>query len=89
MVTDGHSQVWSFSPPEEILYERPSAVARGSLEAPDRPLSAISLDYRTAPNSMAPSMRHAESSNKDVEMSDAGPSTAPLQQARETFFSDD
>ncbi|KAH8894972.1 hypothetical protein GQ53DRAFT_779789 [Thozetella sp. PMI_491] len=47
-------EVWSFAPPEEMLQERPS-LRPASLQptghistTPDRPLSAISLDYRSA-----------------------------------------
>lgn len=39
-------------------------------------MSAISLDYGAAANSM----------REDVEMADAGPSTAPLQRANTSFF---
>lgn len=42
---------------------------------PDRPLSAFSLDYQ-GPDSRI----------QDVDMTDAGPSTAPLQQSGPTFF---
>jgi F-box and WD-40 domain protein CDC4 len=47
---------------------------------PDRPLSAFSLDYR-GPGS--------GSEEQDVDMMDAGPSTAPLQQTGLTFFADE
>ena len=39
-------------------------------------MSAISLDYGAAASSM----------REDVEMADAGPSTAPLQRANTSFF---
>jgi F-box and WD-40 domain protein CDC4 len=47
---------------------------------PDRPLSAFSLDYRGPGSS---------SGIQDVDMADAGPSTAPLQQSGPTFFHDE
>lgn len=59
------------------------------MEASDRPLSAITLDYRTPPN-RAPALRRSASGGGDVEMSDVGPSTAPQQQpGRGTCFHDD
>lgn len=42
---------------------------------PDRPLSAFSLDYRGP-----------DSGIQDVDMTDAGPSTAPLQHSGPAFF---
>ncbi|KAM7205082.1 dehydrogenase E1 component domain containing protein [Rhypophila sp. PSN 637] len=71
-------EVWSFAPPEEVLYERPASFPQRQLDAPvpERPMSAISLDYGSAVNSM----------RDDVDMPDAGPSTAPLQRANTSFF---
>ncbi|KAK0709096.1 WD40-repeat-containing domain protein [Lasiosphaeria miniovina] len=73
-------EVWSFSPPDEVLYERPFSLPQRVLDAPvpERPLSAFSLDYDKSGSVM-----------QDVEMLDAGPSTAPLQQSRTNFFNDD
>ncbi|GAB1320679.1 hypothetical protein MFIFM68171_10889 [Madurella fahalii] len=72
-------EVWSFSPPEEMLNERTALAPKRRLDAaaPDRPLSAFSLDYRGSTST---------SGMLDVEMPDAGPSTAPLQQSSSTFF---
>lgn len=75
-------EVWNFSPPEDVLFERPLSLPQqsGSLDVPvpARPLSAISLDFgRTA------------SVMQDVEMSDAGPSTAPIQRGNRSFFHND
>jgi F-box and WD-40 domain protein CDC4 len=39
-------QVWTFSPPEEALYDRPPSLQQRVIEDnPDRPLSAMALDY--------------------------------------------
>ncbi|KAL2264103.1 hypothetical protein VTK26DRAFT_2305 [Humicola hyalothermophila] len=75
-------EVWSFSPPEEMLRDTTPLPPTRMLDAPvqDRPLSAFSLDYRG--NASA-------SRAQDVEMSDAGPSTAPLQPSNPTFFHDE
>ncbi|KAK0622976.1 WD40-repeat-containing domain protein [Immersiella caudata] len=69
-------EVWNFSPPEDAL-ERPSSLPQRELDAPvpARPLSAISLDFQRS------------GTMQDVEMTDAGPSTAPLQ--RRSFFHSD
>ncbi|KAK4141653.1 quinon protein alcohol dehydrogenase-like superfamily [Dichotomopilus funicola] len=76
-------EVWSFSPPEEMLNdERSMLPGKRRVDGPtsDRPLSAFSLDYRGSGSS---------SGIQDVEMTDIGPSTAPLQQSGPTFFDDD
>ncbi|KAL5613587.1 hypothetical protein FOVSG1_002650 [Fusarium oxysporum f. sp. vasinfectum] len=71
-------EVWSFSPPEDMLYDRPLSLQQRVLEDdPNRPLSAMAIDYRTSQQTLASSSRDA--STQDVEMNDAGPSTAPLQ----------
>jgi len=72
-------EVWDFSPPEEMLQER-SFLSPKKLDAPvpDRPLSAtFSSQHRGG----APGI-----GIQDVEMPDAGPSTAPLQPSNPTFF---
>ncbi|KAL1846307.1 hypothetical protein VTK73DRAFT_315 [Phialemonium thermophilum] len=81
-------EVWSFSPPEEILNERPASLPRAMRDAPARPLSALSLSYLRPTQSFLASIPHRDDANKDVDMIDAGPSTAPLQQRRTTFFHD-
>ncbi|KAK7414398.1 hypothetical protein QQX98_006763 [Neonectria punicea] len=79
-------EVWSFSPPEEMLYDRPLSLQQRVLEDdPTRPLSAMAIDYRSSQPTIASSSR--DQSNQDVDMQDAGPSTAPLQGG--TFFHDD
>ncbi|KAL2680814.1 hypothetical protein Neosp_008417 [[Neocosmospora] mangrovei] len=79
-------EVWSFSPPEEMLYDRPLSLQQRVLEDdPNRPLSAMAIDYRTSQPTMASSSRDPQA--QDVDMQDAGPSTAPLQGG--TFFHDD
>ncbi|KAF4442796.1 F-box and WD-40 domain-containing CDC4 [Fusarium acutatum] len=79
-------EVWSFSPPEDMLCDRPLSLQQRVLEDdPNRPLSAMAIDYRTSQQTLASPSRDA--STQDVEMNDAGPSTAPLQGG--TFFHDD
>lgn len=56
-------------------------------ETPNRPLSAMALDYRAGDAAIAGSSRDA--STQDVDMQDAGPSTAPLPGGNKTFFHDD
>lgn len=73
-------EVWSFSPPEEILYERPLSLQQRMLETPDRPTSAT--EFRRSSQGISLSERERSPSG-DVHMSDAGPSTAPLHR---TFF---
>lgn len=75
--------MWSFSPPEEEpLYGRSVLPSKRRLDAlvPDRPLSAFSLEHRRIGST---------SGIQDVEMGDAGPSTAPLQPTNTTFFHDE
>jgi F-box and WD-40 domain protein CDC4 len=76
---DHFSQVWNFSPPDEVLSERPLSLPQqqraSDLLVPARPLSALSMDYRST------------AAMQDVEMMDAGPSTAPLQHG--SFFQED
>ncbi|KAF5138584.1 F-box/WD repeat-containing protein 7 [Metarhizium brunneum] len=82
-------EVWSFSPPEEQLYDRPLSLQQRLLEDPNRPLSAMALDYKAGDPTVAGPSRE----NQDVDMQDAGaaagPSTAPLQGRNKTFFHDD
>jgi F-box and WD-40 domain protein CDC4 len=49
-------------------------------------MSAVLPDYRTPP--LLPGLSRREDLH-DVDMVDAGPSTAPLQQGNTTFFHDD
>ncbi|KAH6668905.1 F-box/WD repeat-containing protein-like protein [Halenospora varia] len=83
-------EVWSFSPPEEQLYEERTHLSQRLLNAPARPLSAI--EYRSAiqdqPMSGLVSQEAGYDAN-DVDMKDAGPSTAPPQATGPTFFHDD
>ncbi|KAJ2895806.1 hypothetical protein MKZ38_006160 [Zalerion maritima] len=76
-------EVWSFSPPEDILYERPLSLQQRMLEDPDRPGSAV--DFRRSDQGISMA-ELGSSSSDDVHMADAGPSTAPLHR---TFFNDD
>ncbi|XP_044721108.1 WD domain, g-beta repeat domain-containing protein [Hirsutella rhossiliensis] len=77
-------EVWSFSPPEEKQYERPLSLQQRVLEDdPERPSSAR-LEYRAGKAPFAcPSQ---DTAAQDVDMQDAGPSTAPLQGGNKTFF---
>lgn len=58
-----------------------------SLEEPDRPKSALPLDYRPPQPALLHSLGPREGGIEDVDMRDAGPSTAPLRQGT-TFFND-
>jgi len=88
-------EVWSFSPPEEIIPERHPTTAQRLLEGvgprPARPLSAA--EYRSNANEdqqMTGISRHEASYPLgDVDMSDAGPCTAPPHATGPTFFHDD
>jgi len=51
-------------------------------------MSALALEYRRT-SGLIPGMLRRDSSSQDVDMPDAGPSTAPLQQGNTTFFHDD
>ncbi|KAL6889838.1 WD40 repeat-like protein [Trichoderma longibrachiatum] len=78
-------EVWSFSPPEDVLYDRPFSLQQRVLEDdPSRPMSAMAFDYRGGDVSMAGYSR--DNTPHDTAMVDAGPSTAPLQGV--TFFHD-
>jgi F-box and WD-40 domain protein CDC4 len=69
-----------------MLYDRPLSLQQRVLEDdPNRPLSAMAIDYRTSQQTLASPSQDALT--QDVEMNDAGPSTAPLQGG--TFFHDD
>lgn len=50
-------------------------------------MSAMQLDFRPQPTIAGSSSDM--SGSQDVDMSDAGPSTAPLQGGNKTFFHDD
>ena len=85
-------QVWSFSPPEEQLYERDTSLAQRLLSSPSRHLSAI--EYRSNPNAQDQPMsgllsQEVPYGKDDVDMTDAGPSTAPPQTTGPTFFHED
>lgn len=71
-----------------MLYDRPLSLQQRVLEEdPTRPLSAMAIDYRGSGSAIASSSRDA--TTQDVDMQDAGPSTAPLQGGNTTFFHDD
>lgn len=89
-------QVWSFAPPEEISYQRgPTTAQRLLEESPTanraRPLSAA--EYRTHSKEdqhmSGLSSQIATYPQDDIDMSDAGPSTAPPHATGPTFFHDD
>lgn len=70
-----------------MLSDRPLSLQQRVLENdPDRPLSALALDYRSSEAEMSSS---SQDDSQDVDMQDAGPSTAPLQGGNATFFHDD
>ncbi|EQK97676.1 WD domain and F-box domain containing protein [Ophiocordyceps sinensis CO18] len=77
-------EVWSFSPPEEKQRERPLSLQQRVLEDdPERPSSARP-EYRTSKAAFACSSQ--DTAAQDVDMQDAGPSTAPLHGGNKTFF---
>jgi len=84
-------EVWSFSPPDDVLFEREPTTAQRLLHAPPRPLSAA--EYRssaTQDQHMTGILAHEASyTQDDIDMADAGPSTAPPQATGPTFFHDD
>jgi F-box and WD-40 domain protein CDC4 len=79
-----NSQVWSFSPPEEVLSERSASLPGRPSDNGKRPMSAILPEFRTVPTPLSGLSRRDDSD--DVDMVDAGPSTAPV---NKTFFHDD
>jgi F-box and WD-40 domain protein CDC4 len=87
-------KVWSFSPPEDVLYEAQPTMAQRMLHAPPRPLSAV--EYRSTgthkhdqPMSGLLCLEQPYTQD-DIDMADVGPSTAPLQRdSGPTFFHDD
>lgn len=84
-------EVWSFSPPEEQLFERDAFLGNRSLTAPQRPLSAIEYRSGTTPDQPMSGLLSQEAAydNHDVNMTDAGPSTAPPQATGPTFFNEE
>ncbi|KAI2639486.1 WD40 repeat-like protein [Hypomontagnella submonticulosa] len=78
-------EVWSFSPPEDAFCERPLSLPQKLAEpSPTRPLTG---DFRRSTLGL-PCSEEEDPDTKDVDMSDAGPSTAPLV-GNTTFFHDD
>ncbi|KAM0568160.1 hypothetical protein ACHAP9_005624 [Verticillium nonalfalfae] len=86
-------EVWSFSPPAEEAssYDRPlSLQQRAASEASRRSSNALQLDLRSTQSQVSivgPSRDTPGGS--DIDMGDAGPSTAPAQSGNLTFFHDD
>ncbi|KAI1397860.1 WD40 repeat-like protein [Hypoxylon fuscum] len=77
-------EVWSFSPPEDAFCDRPLSLPQILAEpAPTRPITG---DFRRSTLGLPGS--DEDHSSKDVDMCDAGPSTAPLV-GNTTFFHDD
>ncbi|KAJ2984985.1 hypothetical protein NUW58_g5778 [Xylaria curta] len=69
-------EVWSFSPPEDAYYDRPASLPQRLAEpSQNHPLSD---EFRRATLGLTQCAQHEDSSNHDVLMRDAGPSTAPL-----------
>lgn len=69
-----------------MLYDRATLQQRVLEDDPNRPSSAMAIDYRDSEPMSASSSQ--ESATQDVGMEDAGPSTAPLQGGSATFFQD-
>jgi F-box and WD-40 domain protein CDC4 len=83
-------EVWSFSPPEDVLFDRQPTLAQRMLNTPHRPLSAI--EYRNnSPDQPMTGLLSSEATyaQDDIDMADAGPSTAPPRATGSTFFHDD
>lgn len=59
-----------------------------ALDDPSRPKSALAVDYRQSQPTILPGLVPRASGEDDVDMQDAGPSTAPLQGGGSTFFHD-
>ncbi|KAF4591589.1 WD domain and F-box domain containing protein [Ophiocordyceps camponoti-floridani] len=77
-------EVWSFSPPEDKLYDHPLSLQQRVFEGDSmRPLSA------TGESTAALPQLSRSAAVQDVDMQDAGPSTAPLPGGNKTFFHDD
>ncbi|PHH72239.1 hypothetical protein CDD80_4672 [Ophiocordyceps camponoti-rufipedis] len=77
-------EVWSFSPPEDKLYDHPLSLQQRVFEEdPMRPLSAAGESTAALPE------LSRSAAVQDVDMQDAGPSTAPLPGGNKTFFHDD
>ncbi|KAI0013918.1 WD40-repeat-containing domain protein [Xylariaceae sp. FL0662B] len=77
-------EVWSFSPPEDAYCERPVSLPQRLAEpSPTRPLTA---DFRRS--TLGIGNPDEDPGSQDVDMRDAGPSTAPLA-GNTTFFHDD
>ena len=70
-----------------MLRDRPLSLLPHKLaeDAPNRPMSAMPFDFSRSQDGLAGSSREIQ----DVDMRDAGPSTAPLQGGNQTFFHDD
>lgn len=70
-----------------MLNDRPLSLLPRQLEddAPNRPMSAMPFDYHRSQDGIAGSGLESQ----DVDMRDAGPSTAPLQGGSQVFFQDD
>lgn len=81
--------MWSFSPPEEVLYEKSYAPST-PITGPARPLSAIEYRSNSQDQAMQGIITHEVSYPRDdIEMVDAVPSTAPPQATGPTFFHED
>lgn len=74
-------EVWSFSPPEDVYSDRPVSFPQASEKAAVKP---VNVDYRRSTLGL-PSILPNE--DGDVDMRDAGPSTAPTHST--TFFHDE
>ncbi|KAG7121660.1 F-box/WD repeat-containing protein 7 like [Verticillium longisporum] len=86
-------EVWSFSPPAEEAssYDRPlSLQQRAASEASRKSSNALQLDLRSTQSqaSIVGPPRDTPGGS-DIDMGDAGPSTAPAQSGNLTFFHDD
>ncbi|KAI0127313.1 WD40-repeat-containing domain protein [Xylariales sp. AK1849] len=76
-------EVWSFSPPEDAYSERPVSLPQRLQMPTPRPAN---MDYRRSTLGI-PTSTSSPVEDEDVDMRDAGPSTAPPHNT--TFFHDD
>lgn len=71
-----------------MLYDRPLLLQQQTLEEdPERPYSAMALDYRDSPNTFLSTYRETMAGGDASQAS--GPSTAPSRPDTTTFFNED
>jgi len=76
-------EVWSFSPPEDAYSDRPMSLPQRLAEP--QPSRALTADFRRSALALPSALSEDEVEMPDIDMRDAGPSTAPLA-GNTTFF---